>query len=285
MTDNSTVTEPKTSLDTSLENGRFAKRFAELKTSGQKGFIPFSLLGWPDKSQSFELIRSMVKSGATALELGFPFSDPLADGPVLQQAAVEALEKDFKVSDALDVIAQVRALDAELPIGLMVYYNMIMARGIDGFFKAVSDVGVDGVLIVDLPAELAEEVAQSAQKHQVDLIFIVSPLTSDERLAQILKYASGYLYIVARLGVTGVDNTEDSELAQLIQRVQGQTDLPLYVGFGISSPEDAQRVFAYGADGAITGSKIIQLASESKTMGYQEVSRFIEQMINVTQVK
>ncbi|MBX2860781.1 MAG: tryptophan synthase subunit alpha [Vampirovibrio sp.] len=263
---------------------RFTNQLHTMKTQNQKGFIPFTLLGWPNADISFEIIKTMIDSGATGLELGIAFSDPLADGPVLQAAAVETLATGFDVDQAFILLQKVRAYNQDIPIGLMVYFNMILARGVDQFFKDAADAGVDGILIVDLPPEGAEEVTAAAKTSGIDLIFIVSPLTTDERLQTILKHANGYLYVVSRLGITGTDNTHDTQLQDLLTRIKAQTDLPLYVGFGVSTPEDAQKMIAAGADGVITGSRIIQLVQDQPNSSPQQVlETYLQSMCNLSE--
>jgi tryptophan synthase alpha chain len=242
-----------------MMSDRYKRRFAQIAQDGRKAFIPFTLLGWPSAEASLEIARTMIESGATALELGWAFSDPIADGPVIQAAAFETLASGFKVTDALDLIAQIRGLDAEIPIGLLVYYNMVLVQGIDSFFRLASESGVDGVLIADLPADNSDEVKEAATKYGIDLIFIVSPLTSDERLGLILRNAGGFIYGVSRLGITGTHEKYDEHLSAMIQRVRSQTDLPLCLGFGISTPEQARKMLDLGADGVITGSRVIEL--------------------------
>lgn len=238
---------------------RYAKRFGKLESEGKKAFIPFTLLGWPDAETSLEIVRTMIDSGATALELGWAFSDPIADGPVIQAAAFETLASGFKVSDALELIKRIRQLDADIPIGLLVYYNMVLVQGVENFFKLASESGVDGVLIADLPADNSDEVSEAATKYGIDLIFIVSPLTTEDRLQLILKNAGGFIYGVSRLGITGTEERYDEHLSAMINRVRTQTKLPLCLGFGISTPEQARRMLDLGADGVITGSRVIEI--------------------------
>jgi tryptophan synthase alpha chain len=246
------------------KTGRYARRFAELKAQGRKAFIPFTLLGWPDPETSLAIIDTMLEGGATMLELGLAFSDPAADGPIIQQAATETLASGFRVKDALELIRAVRQKDADIPIGLLVYYNMVLARGTDAFFREMAEAGVDGVLIADLPPELAEEVLPAAQRAGIDLIFIVSPLTSPERLARIAAMAGGFLYVVSRLGITGTEERYDEQLQALLKTIKGVTPLPACVGFGVSTPDQAARMTRLGANGVITGSKVIQLVRENQ---------------------
>lgn len=245
------------------QTNRYARRFKAMASEGRKAFIPFTLLGWPTPDVSMAVVKQMIDSGATALELGIPFSDPVADGPVIQEAAAEALLKGFRVDDAMTMLREIRFMDEEIPIGLLVYYNLILARGIERFFGELAEVGVDAVLIPDLPPEAAGEVFPAAQRNGVELIFIVSPLTSDERLSLIAQYAGGFLYVVSRLGITGVEERYDEELEALLTRIRSHAQLPLCIGFGISQPHHAEKMFSIGADGVIVGSRIIQLVKQA----------------------
>ncbi|MBK8189339.1 MAG: tryptophan synthase subunit alpha [Vampirovibrionales bacterium] len=242
---------------------RYAHRFGQLAQEGRAAFIPFTLLGWPTVETSRQILEALMAGGADALELGLPFSDPMADGPVLQQAATEALAAGARVDDAFALIAEVRAQDKQVPIGLMAYYNMILARGADRFCADAAAAGVDAILVPDLPPETAGELAPAINAHGLSLAFIVSPLTDDARLDALLPMAGGFLYIVSRLGVTGVEARYDTALQALAQRVKAKSSLPACIGFGISTPADVRQMTALGADGVITGSAVIQRARES----------------------
>jgi tryptophan synthase alpha chain len=237
---------------------RYQKRFQSLKAQNQKAFMPFTILGWPTPDVSMAILEGMIQGGASMLELGLAFSDPAADGPVIQAAALETLESGFKVKDSVALIRRIRLVDEEIPIGLLVYYNMVLAQGIDRFFSTMAEAGVDGVLIADLPPENIGEIKEAAQKAGIQIIFIVSTLTTPERLQAILKHAGGFLYVVSRLGITGVDARYDIALPDLLKTIARVTEIPTCVGFGISTPEQAHTMTALGADGVITGSQVIQ---------------------------
>lgn len=242
---------------------RYHTRFAALQGQGKAGFIPFTMLGWPDLDTSRRILYAMTGAGVTALELGVAFSDPIADGPVIQSAAHEAIAAGVTLNDGLNLVREVRANDAEIPIGLLVYYNGVLSRGIDQFYRDVAEAGVDGVLIADLPSESAEKVVAAAKKHDVAPIFIVSPLTHSERINIILKQADGFIYVVSRLGITGTHENYDVSLAELISRLHKHTELPLCVGFGISKPEHARHMLELGADGVVVGSRVLELVRQT----------------------
>ncbi|MBY0405656.1 MAG: tryptophan synthase subunit alpha [Cyanobacteria bacterium] len=246
-------------MDTQQMNAnRYQKRFQSLKAQHQKAFMPFTVLGWPTPDVSMAILEGMIQGGASMLELGLAFSDPAADGPVIQAAALETLDSGFKVKDSVALIRRIRLVDEEIPIGLLVYYNMVLAQGIDRFFTTMAEAGVDGVLIADLPPENIGEIKEAAQKAGIQIIFIVSTLTTPERLHSILKHAGGFLYVVSRLGITGVDARYDTALPELLKTIAETTDIPTCVGFGISTPDQAHTMTALGADGVITGSQVIQ---------------------------
>lgn len=264
---------------------RYAALFERLEINHQKAFIPFTVLGYPDRETSLAVLKTLVDSGVSALELGFAFSDPMADGPIIQHAAKQTLETGFNVNQALELIQEIRDYAPELPIGLLVYYNMVLARGIEKFFADVANAGVDGVLIADLPPESMDEVAPAAKENAVDLIHIVSPLTTDVRLKTIAKHASGFLYVVSRVGITGVEERFDVQLSSMMQRIQSQVNLPLCVGFGISKPEHAQQMIEAGADGVITGSRVIQLIQDTSDSQARldAIQAFATSMVKVCQ--
>src|SRR5262249_29180246 len=192
--------------------------------------------------------------------LGVAFSEPVADGPEIQRAVNETLAGGFTCDSALALIAEIRRQHTEIPIGLLVYYNVILKRGVKRFYADAQHTGVDSILYADLPVEAFDEVAAAAEEFRIAPIFIASPLTSDDRLQQIARHARGYVYVVSRLGITGVEERYDADLQNLLSRLRQQTELPLFVGFGVSTPQQAQKIVALGADGVITGSQVIKLA-------------------------
>jgi tryptophan synthase alpha chain len=264
---------------------RYEKRFSQLRAGGKHAFIPFTILGWPDKETSLSIIKTMIESGASALELGLAFSDPMADGPVIQKAAHETLQSGFKVADAFELIQQVRKIDGEIPIGLLVYYNMVLAHGVDNFFAMAAEAGVDGILIADLSAEFASEIKAAADKHAIQPIFIISPLTTKERLSKICEYAGGFLYAVSRLGVTGVEERYDQALQSLIEMAHQLSKLPVCVGFGVSTAEQARKMIALGADGAITGSKVIDLVRHANGKQSDVLASYLRDMVAAVSAK
>ena len=237
---------------------RYAASFAELQASGRHAVIPFTLLGWPNPEACLKTVDAFVAGGATALELGIAFSDPMADGPTIQHAAKSVLDANFTVDDALQLLSVIRERYPSIPIGLLVYYNLVLARGIERFFADIAHAGADGVLIADLPAELADEVLPAAKKNKIHLIGMVSPLTDEARLQRITDISGGFLYVVSRLGITGVEARHDVSLSGLFQRIKAQSTLPACVGFGISQSEHVTKMLKLGAQGVIIGSALIE---------------------------
>ncbi len=229
---------------------------------GKLLFIPFAVLGDPNKEKSLEIVKTLIENGADALELGFPFSDPPADGPVIQEADMRALKAGIRVSDCFELLRDIRKITS-IPIGLLIYYNLVLQRGIDKFYKDCADAGVNSVLIADLPLEHADEVVSIAKKHSIAPVFLISELSDDERIRSIAKVSGGYLYVVSYLGVTGVeDSVLEGKIKDTIERARKHTDLPLCVGFGINSTAQAQAAVKAGADGVIVGSRIVKEAPD-----------------------
>lgn len=263
---------------------RYKTAFDSLHKASNKAFVPFTLLGWPNTEKCFETIKAMIDSGATALELGIAFSDPVADGPIIQAAAFEVLDAGFSVTDAFALLARVRKYNATIPIGLLVYYNVVLARGIDKFYSDAAKAGIDSVLIADLSIDDADEVVTIATKHSIQQVFIVSPLTDEPRLKRIASLAGGYIYIVSRLGITGTEERHDVGIEALLQRTKVASDLPLCVGFGVSSPDNARNMFSAGSDGVITGSKIIELIRTDEAPDYPRLREFVTAMVSASKV-
>ena len=241
----------------------YSDMFHELKNKGEGAFIPFTVAGDPDFESSIEIVKKYVDNGADALEIGFPFSDPVADGPSVQAADIRALNSGMTTEKCFEFIRRIRKF-TDIPIGLLVYYNLIYKMGIEEFYRNASINGVNGILAADLPPEEAEGAVVAAHKNNIDQIFMVAQTTSNERLNEIVKLCSGFLYIVAVMGVTGARSDIKKSTVDLIKRVRNHTDLPLAVGFGISKPEHVKDVIKSGSDGAIVASAIIDIITKNQ---------------------
>lgn len=234
---------------------RLAEAFAACLTEKRCGFIPFIVAGDPDLETSLALLRALSALRPVAIELGVPFSDPTADGPTIQRAAQRSLAKGTSLPRILQSLERCN-LDDLAPSVLFSYYNPILQFGVERFARAASDCGIAGVLVVDLPAEAAAPLRAQLRARDIDLIFLAAPTTSDRRLAQIARQASGFIYAVARTGVTGTARELADESEQLVRRIRTLSDLPVAVGFGITNRAQARRVCRY-ADAAVVGSRLV----------------------------
>ena len=234
---------------------RISETFEKLKRSGRGGFIPFITAGDPDLATTELLLVELAKSGADIIELGVPFSDPVADGEVIQRASERALRKGVTLSDALSCISNVKEHIDE-PIVLFSYLNPLLKFGKDRLANEAKKAGVDAVLITDLIPEEASLWIKTFHERGLDLIFLVAPTTSDDRLARIAQHASGFIYAVSRAGVTGARNEMPRDAESLVKRMRAVSDLPIAVGFGISTAEQVRKVWRF-ADAAVIGSAIV----------------------------
>jgi tryptophan synthase alpha chain len=240
---------------------RLADTFAHLRAARRGGLVTYTTAGDPDLPRSGEILRALDRAGADVIEVGVPFSDPLADGPVIQRATERALAAGGNLSTALDVIAAVRA-DVTAPMVLFTYANPLFRMGVDAFAARAAAAGVDGVLTLDLPIEEAGEFRETLARAGLDMIFLLSPTTTDVRLRRAAELGRGFLYGISRLGVTGARQTVASGAEALVRRIRAQTSLPIAIGFGISRPEHVAEVTAY-ADAAVVGSALVSLVAEA----------------------
>ena len=232
--------------------------------SGRKkpAFIGFIVTGDPDKKTCIRAAMALIDGGTDILELGVPFSDPVADGPTIQKADERSLAAGTTVDTVFEIVRELRK-KTSVPIVFLAYYNMIYHRGIDRFYGEAHAAGVDGILIADMPVEESDDVYETAIRYGIDPIFLVTQTTSDDRIKKIAARAHGYLYLVAVLGVTGVRDTVSSGAIDLLQRVRKLTKIPLALGFGISTPDQAKTCAEAGADGIIVGSAIVDIVGKN----------------------
>jgi tryptophan synthase alpha chain len=234
---------------------RIEDAFTKLKQAGKKGFIPFITAGDPDLTTTEQLLITLAQSGATLIELGVPFSDPMADGPVIQRASERALKNKFGLQEILDTTARVRK-QIDTPIILFSYYNPLLQFGLKRMAEAAKDAGVDGVLFTDLTPEESGEFESELRAQGMDMIFLVAPTSTDERLQLVAQHASGFIYAVSRAGVTGARSTVSAEAEKLVTRMRRFSELPIAVGFGISNADQVKDVQRY-ADAVVVGSAIV----------------------------
>lgn len=237
---------------------RYEQMFARLRESGQGAFVPFVMIGDPDAAASEGVIEALIAGGADALELGVPFSDPVADGPTIQRAHLRALASGGGFGPALEVVARVRERHPEIPIGLLVYGNVPFAVGVEAFYARCAAAGVDSVLLPDVPVREGDAFSEAAQAAGVDAVYIAPPSASAQTLAGVAARSRGYVYAVSRVGVTGTERASSTVgLAESVARLRSDAAAPVMLGFGISTPAQVAEAIAAGADGAISGSAIV----------------------------
>ena len=255
--------------------GRIEDAFKTLKQQGKKGFIPFITAGDPDLATTEELLVVLANSGATLIELGVPFSDPMADGPVIQRASERALKHGFNLHEILDTVARTRK-QIDTPIILFSYYNPLLQFGLKRVANAVREAGLDGVLVTDLTPEESGEFESELHANDLDMIFLVAPTSTDERLKLVAERASGFIYAVSRAGVTGAQSTVSAEAEKLVNRMRQFSELPIAVGFGISNAGQVRDVNRY-ADAVVVGSAIV--AEMERLEGTPEIAEGIEEFV------
>jgi len=260
---------------------RYDNLFAELKNRKEGAFVPFVTLGDPNPEQSLKIIDTLIEAGADALELGIPFSDPLADGPTIQDATLRAFASGVTPTQCFEMLATIRQKHPTIPIGLLMYANLVFNRGIDAFYAECARVGVDSVLVADVPVEESTEFRQAAMRHNVAPIFICPPNADDDLLRQIASHGRGYTYLLSRAGVTGAENRAALPLHHLIEKLTEYHAAPPLQGFGISSPDQVTASVGAGAAGAISGSaivKIIEKNLDNPTTMLAELKTFVQNM-------
>lgn len=241
---------------------RIEKRFADLKAAGKKALITYIMAGDPDYDTSLEILRGMPAAGADIIELGLPFTDPMADGPAIQLAASRALNAGMSLQRVIDMTAEFRKGDNETPIVLMGYYNPIYQYGVDAFLVAAKEAGIDGLIVVDLPPEEDEELCLPAMAAGLNFIRLATPTTDDKRLPAVLKNTSGFVYYVSITGITGTASAAQADIESAVARLKRHTDLPIAVGFGIKSAEQVAEMQKH-AEAAVVGSAIVSAMAET----------------------
>ena len=251
---------------------RIEARFAKLKTEGRKAFVSYIMAGDPDLEPSLRLMKGLPGAGVDVIELGLPFTDPMADGPTIQEAGQRALEGGMTLEKTLGMVSAFRAEDNDTPIVLMGYYNPIYSRGVDRFLAEATEAGVDGLIIVDLPPEEDAELCLPASRAGMNFIRLATPTTDDARLPAVLQNTSGFVYYVSITGIMGAAAAEAGDVGPEVARIKAATDLPVIVGFGIRTPERA-RAIAEVADGCVVGTAIVSEMASGKPV--DEVLEFV----------
>ncbi|MCP3474437.1 tryptophan synthase subunit alpha [Bradyrhizobium sp. CCGUVB1N3] len=260
---------------------RIDTRFAELKKAGRSAFVTFVIAGDPDPATSLEIIKALPKSGADVIELGMPFTDPMADGPSIQAAGLRALKAGMTLKKTLELVRGFRKDDDATPIVLMGYYNPIYIYGVDRFLADAKTAGVDGLIIVDLPPEEDDELCLPAMKAGLNFIRLATPTTDDKRLPAVLANTSGFVYYVAITGITGAAAADATAVSEAVARIKRHTKLPVCVGFGIRTPENA-RAIASHANGAVVGTALVDALKNSLDAEGRATSKTVNAVAELT---
>jgi len=260
------------------DSGRIAARFAALAEAGRGGLVTFVMAGDPDRANWTGILDGLPAAGADLIEIGMPFTDPMADGPAIQEAGQRALKHGIKVKEILAAVAAFRAKDKDTPVVLMGYYNPIYSFGVDAFLAEVKRVGVDGLIIVDLPPEEDEELCLPALAAGVNFIRLATPTTDRERAPKVLANTSGFLYYVSITGITGTRSAAVDEVHTHVDFLRGYTDLPIAVGFGIKTPAQAAEIAAV-ADAAVVGSALVDRVKANLGAGGRPAAGLVDDVL------
>ena len=258
----------------------YRQAFEELRAKREGALIAFTVIGDPDYNTSLKIAKKIADAGADMLELGLAFSDPIADGPTIQEADMRALECGINTDRAFSFVKEIRKR-TKIPIGLLCYYNLVYQRGIKKFYEDSRKAGVSSILIADMPIEESDEAAMHSKANSIDTVFMASPLTDDERIKKIALKVTGFVYVVSRLGITGARSSMEKSALEFVKRMRRLTDKPLCVGFGISKPMHVKSFINAGADGAIVGSAIVNIISKNlgdKEKMLNEVYEYVKSM-------
>ncbi len=241
---------------------RVTRRFADLKQQGRSGLVVFVTAGDPDYDTAMDILNGLAGAGADLIELGMPFSDPMADGPAIQVSSQRALKAGHTLRKTLQMATDFRARDDSTPIVLMGYYNPIYSYGVDAFLRDAKAAGVDGLIMVDLPPEEETELCLPAMNAGINFVYLTAPTTTEERLPRVLENASGFIYYVSITGITGTHSATSDDIRTQLDRIRSKTDLPIAVGFGITTPEKAADI-ASVADAAVVGSAVVKVIADN----------------------
>jgi len=246
---------------------RYTETFSRLKANNEIAFVPFWMMGYPDQETSLKRLELLAQQ-ADVLEIGCPFSDPLADGPTLQRVANQAMASGATMCKTFEGVAEIRKKFCTMPIGLLTYCNLILSFGVQNFFKRAKEVGMNSVLIPEIPVDELALVQNFAKECEIDLVFLVSTNTPEARIKKVFKSAGGFIYAISTPSVTGAKSEIAPETLTMIQDFKKETDIPICVGFGVSSPDHIRTLKAAGADGAIVGSKLFEFATEAELAAF-----------------
>jgi len=263
---------------------RIRAKFLELDSKNERALIAYTMVGYPNEKDTLTVIRGLVKGGADIIELGFPFSDPLADGLVIQNASTVSLDRGTNLGQFFRLVKKIRQ-ESDIPLVLMTYTNILYHQNYEKFFKEIKNAGIDGVITPDMTIEESREYLKAARNNSIDTIFLVSPNTDRKRLGKIIARTTGFLYLVAVYGTTGVQNKIQQYTIDALKTTKkaARHRIPVGIGFGISTPEDARRFINHGADAVIVGSALIRLVEKTPSAKLENaVARFTRKLKNTT---
>lgn len=261
---------------------RIEQRFKDLAERGEKAFIPFITAGDPTLDITGQLVLEFDKAGADIIEFGVPYSDPLADGPVNQDAAMRALKHHVTIEDILALVKKLRT-QTDIPIMLFTYYNPVLAYGVESLAEDAAESGIDGILCVDLPPEEAADYERAFAAKELSTVFLLAPTSTDERIDLVVKHSTGFIYYVSRTGTTGEQAQIESTVKTMVEKIKSKTDAPVAVGFGISNPQQAAEIAGYG-DGVVVGSAIVRMIGElgDSPDTPLQVGTFVKSLVDAT---
>lgn len=265
-----------------MTTARIDARFAALKAQGRAAFVAYVMAGDPDRATALKILQGLPAAGADLIELGFPFSDPMAEGPPIQRAAQRALKGGMKLKGVLELAAEFRKGDAETPLILMGYLNPLVTYGYEAFARDAAAAGLDGMIIVDCPPEEAEPLADALDAASLSLIRLATPTTDDKRLPAVLRRTSGFVYYVAVTGVTGVKEADADAVRPAVERIRAASGLPVAVGFGIKTPERAGAI-AQVADAAVVGSALVDTVADALEAGDDVAAKVLSKVADLAQ--
>jgi len=263
---------------------RIKNKFLELKKKKEKALIAYVMVGYPNEKTTISTIRGLLKGGADIIEIGFPFSDPIADGPVIQNASTVSLNKGTKLANFFQIIKKIRK-ETDVPLVLMTYTNILYRKGFDKFMKTAKSVGIDGLILPDMAVEESKTYLDAARKNKLDTIFLISPNTSTERIKKILKATSGFLYLVSIYGTTGMQTRIQKYTIDAIKKTKKIVNkkIPIGIGFGVYTPDDARNFLSLGVDAIIVGSAFLRLIDQTPFEKIEsKIATFTKSLKNTT---
>ncbi|MBV1840621.1 tryptophan synthase subunit alpha [Photobacterium ganghwense] len=266
---------------------RYQTQFSRLAAKQEGAFVPFVTIGDPNPEQSLNIIETLIAAGADALELGIPFSDPLADGPTIQGSTIRALESGTTPTVCFELLKTIRERHPDIPVGLLMYANLVFANGIEHFYQRCADAGVDSVLVADVPVKESAEFRSAAEKYGIHPIFIAPPNANEDTLKTVAEYGGGYTYLLSRAGVTGAETKAGMPIDNLLASLKAHDAPPALLGFGISEPAQVKDAIQAGAAGAISGSAVVKIIERNLADNdamLSELHRFVSDMKAATRV-